>query len=159
MDRARDGRWRDVSPGFITAIFFTLRVRYQYYHNFTFVIGWHRASVTCSLFFFFLRLSLFLLDFQSFFSLYFFHRFVLFSFFSLYYFLLVPSFFFLSSITTPYYSLFFLYRHRFRGPRSTHCSLVFGLCSWPPAIVPRTIVAFSGVQWRSATAKIRETDA
>lgn len=36
-------------PGFITVIFSprSARARYQYYHNFTFVIGWHRASVTC----------------------------------------------------------------------------------------------------------------
>jgi len=26
--------------------FFASRARYQYYHNFTFVIGWHRASVS-----------------------------------------------------------------------------------------------------------------
>lgn len=40
--------------------FFAPRARYQYYHNFTFVIGWHRASVTspCYLFIFFLSLSL-----------------------------------------------------------------------------------------------------
>lgn len=63
---AEDGRasgegWRR-SLGSIVAIL-SLRARYQYYHNFTFVIGWHRASMTqfrapCLSPFLFLSLSL-----------------------------------------------------------------------------------------------------
>lgn len=49
--RRADGRWME--RRFLRVLlrsFFSprsARARYQYYHNFTFVIGWHRASVTC----------------------------------------------------------------------------------------------------------------
>jgi len=179
-ERATDRRWtaratddeETFLPVLLRPFFFTLRVRYQYYHNFTFVIGWHRASMTCSLFFFFLRLSLFLLDFQSFFGLYFFHRFVLFSFLSLYYFLLVPSFFF-SFIH--YYSLLFSFfsftgtDSEVRDPHTVRSFLVF--VRDPPLLFPeqlsRSPVSNDDrrplryvrrmLKWRPARSSVRES--
>lgn len=130
--RTADGEWRNI-PGFITAIFFVFHARYQHYHNFTFVIGWHRASVTFSRvpfsFFFsiFLSFSVFLrLSFFSVCSLYFFF----FTFSSRSFFLFFPS------ILSHFLSSFSPFASTIRDALFTRFWSLFVT----PGIVPRTIV-------------------
>lgn len=135
-----DDGWRDVSSGFYYGHFFLRapRARYQYYHNFTFVIGWHRASVTCR--------APFASPFSV--SLSFFEPFILSSGcslcpflpplslplsprpFSLLFLRLAPSRFSLS------FSFSFLCRYRFRDPRPRALLARFWSLFVTPAIVP-----------------------
>lgn len=125
--------WRDRFPRFYYGhFFFALRARYQYYHNFTFVIGWHRASVTKPRSFF-LRLSP-SFPFSTFLRSSFFPRFVLFVYFSLSL-SLNPTFSTLFLFFLP--SLLFTLSPSSASSAGTdsedrdpaRCSLIFGLCS------------------------------